>query len=57
VRLFAFYLGLPDDPDAEELARRLRRLNQADELTRRCAKRELREGLDALLADPRARAA
>jgi len=45
------WLGLPADPDARELARRLAHLNTLDELTRRRIRKELRECLADMLGD------
>jgi hypothetical protein len=47
----ALWLGLPGDPDAGALARKLERLNGLDELTRRRIRKELRECLDDMLGD------
>lgn len=47
--ILAVWLGLPDDPDAEELSRRLAHLNTLDELTRRRIRKELHECLDDML--------
>ncbi len=51
--LVALWLGLPGDPDAQELARRLEHLNQMDDLTRRRIKKELRAILEDMLGDER----
>ena len=52
-RLFALWLGLPGDPDAHELARRLAHLNRLDDLTRHRMVKELRACLDDMLPDER----
>ncbi len=51
--LVALWLGLPGDPDAQELARRLEHLNQLDELTRRRIRKELKAILEDMLGDER----
>lgn len=52
-RLFALWLGLPGDPDARELARRLAHLNDLDDVTRRRVAKEMRACLDDMLGDDR----
>jgi hypothetical protein len=51
--LVALWLGLPGDPDAQELARRLEHLNELDDLTRRRIRKELHAILEDMLGDER----
>jgi hypothetical protein len=52
-QLFALWLGLPGDPDAKELARRLAHLNELDDLTRYRIRKELAACLEDMLGDER----
>jgi hypothetical protein len=49
--LFAMWLGLPGDADAEELARRIEQINKLDDVTRHRVRKELRALLAEMLAD------
>lgn len=50
-RVFALYLGSPENPDAIEIGRRLRLLNTRDEFTQWRVRRELARFLDGLLGE------
>lgn len=56
-RMFACLLGLPDDPEALELGRKLQSINSQDLFTRHRTMCKLIENADAIIKEGQQRAA